>query len=92
MLVVLLGLTWVFGFMYVNEDSLAFAYIFTILNSLQGLFIFIFHCFMDRKVGRFCYLNDSKFLYGLIWANSVDPGSTVLLNSIDPDQTPKGAV
>lgn len=51
-LVVLLGLTWVFGFMYVNEDSLVFAYIFTILNSLQGLFIFIFHCFMDRKVKK----------------------------------------
>ena len=49
-LVVLLGLTWVFGFMYVNEDSLVFAYIFTILNSLQGLFIFIFHCYLDRKV------------------------------------------
>lgn len=51
-LVVLLGLTWVFGFMYVNEDSLFFAYVFTSLNSLQGLFIFIFHCFMDRKVKK----------------------------------------
>ncbi|WAR24253.1 AGRL3-like protein [Mya arenaria] len=48
-LVVLLGLTWTFGFVYVNADTVAVAYLFTILNSLQGLFIFIFHCFMDRK-------------------------------------------
>ncbi|XP_052257058.1 adhesion G protein-coupled receptor L3-like isoform X2 [Dreissena polymorpha] len=51
-LVVLLGLTWIFGFMYVNADTVAIAYMFTILNSLQGLFIFIFHCFMDRKVKK----------------------------------------
>ena len=36
--------------MYVNEDTIVMAYLFTILNSLQGLFIFIFHCFMDKKV------------------------------------------
>ncbi|XP_052775573.1 adhesion G protein-coupled receptor L2-like isoform X2 [Mya arenaria] len=51
-LVVLLGLTWTFGFVYVNADTVAVAYLFTILNSLQGLFIFIFHCFMDRKVKK----------------------------------------
>ncbi|XP_060605244.1 adhesion G protein-coupled receptor L1-like isoform X2 [Ruditapes philippinarum] len=51
-LVVLLGLTWTFGFLYLDEDMVAIAYIFTILNSLQGLFIFIFHCFMDRKVKK----------------------------------------
>jgi len=31
----LLGLTWVFGLLAVNEDTVAFAWIFTILNSLQ---------------------------------------------------------
>ena len=50
-LVVLLGLTWAFGLLYVNEHTLAMAYIFTILNSLQGLFIFVFHCIMNDKVG-----------------------------------------
>ena len=29
------GLTWVFGLLAVNEDTVAFAWIFTILNSLQ---------------------------------------------------------
>jgi hypothetical protein len=33
----LLGLTWVFGLMAVNEKSIAFQYIFAILNSLQVL-------------------------------------------------------
>jgi len=47
---VLLGLTWAFGFAYVNEQTLALAYIFTILNSLQGLFIFLFHCVLSDKV------------------------------------------
>lgn len=49
-LIVLLGLTWGFGLFYVNEQSVVMAYIFTVLNSLQGLLIFIFHCFMNEKV------------------------------------------
>ena len=31
----LLGLTWVFGLMAVNKDTIAFQYLFAILNSLQ---------------------------------------------------------
>ncbi len=49
-LVVLLGLTWAFGLLYINKETLIMAYLFTILNSLQGLFIFIFHCIMNEKV------------------------------------------
>ncbi|XP_013399845.1 adhesion G protein-coupled receptor L3 [Lingula anatina] len=49
-LVCLLGLTWIFGFLYLTKDLMAFAYIFTILNSFQGLFIFIFHCAMNDNV------------------------------------------
>ncbi|KAK3090794.1 hypothetical protein FSP39_014692 [Pinctada imbricata] len=51
-LVVLLGLTWSFGFMYVSESSIVMAYVFTILNTLQGLFIFVFHCLMNEKVKK----------------------------------------
>ncbi|XP_013416248.1 adhesion G protein-coupled receptor L3 isoform X2 [Lingula anatina] len=51
-LVVLLGLTWAFGMLYINEESVVMAYVFTILNSLQGLFIFIFHCLMNEKVQK----------------------------------------
>ena len=31
----LLGCTWVFGLLSINEDTVAFAWIFTIFNSLQ---------------------------------------------------------
>ncbi|XP_060084102.1 adhesion G protein-coupled receptor L3-like, partial [Ylistrum balloti] len=47
---VLLGLTWVFGYFFLNEETVTMAYIFTVLNSLQGLFIFIFHCLLNKKV------------------------------------------
>jgi len=49
-LIVLLGPTWAFGLFYVNTASLFMAYVFTILNSLQGVFIFVFHCVMNEKV------------------------------------------
>jgi len=49
-LVFLLGLTWTFGLLYLNEESIIMAYIFTVLNSLQGLFIFVFHCVQNEKV------------------------------------------
>ena len=29
------GLTWVFGLLAVNEDTVVFAWIFTVINSLQ---------------------------------------------------------
>ncbi|XP_045157871.2 adhesion G protein-coupled receptor L4-like isoform X2 [Mercenaria mercenaria] len=54
---VLLGLTWVFGYFYISEEAIPMAYLFTIFNSLQGLFIFVFHCILNKKVrkeyGRF---------------------------------------
>ncbi|GAB1599959.1 cadherin EGF LAG seven-pass G-type receptor 1-like isoform X2 [Argonauta hians] len=47
----LLGLTWTFGFLSIDSSStLVFTYIFTILNCLQGLFFFIFHCLMNIDV------------------------------------------
>lgn len=49
-LLCLLGLTWAFGLMYVNESTVVMAYLFTIFNSLQGMFIFIFHCVLQKKV------------------------------------------
>ncbi|VDM47157.1 unnamed protein product [Toxocara canis] len=48
-LVFLLGLTWTFGLLWIDEQSTVMAYAFTTLNSLQGLFIFLFHvAFNDR--------------------------------------------
>ncbi|XP_078673389.1 adhesion G protein-coupled receptor L1-like [Branchiostoma floridae x Branchiostoma belcheri] len=49
-LVCILGLTWVFGVLYISSETLVFAYVFTVINSLQGLFIFIFHCLLNEMV------------------------------------------
>ncbi|XP_070567270.1 adhesion G-protein coupled receptor G2-like [Ptychodera flava] len=49
---VLLGLTWAFAIFAVGEASLLFNYLFAIFNSLQGLFIFVFHCAMKKEVRK----------------------------------------
>ena len=49
-LIFLLGLTWSVGIVSVIQPSPAFTYIFTALNSLQGFFIFLFNCVINRKI------------------------------------------
>ncbi|MEE6508564.1 hypothetical protein FKM82_021924 [Ascaphus truei] len=51
-LLFLLGLTWAFGLLFINKESLVLAYLFTTFNALQGLFIFIFHCALQKKVHK----------------------------------------
>ncbi|XP_071115253.1 uncharacterized protein [Haliotis cracherodii] len=46
----LMGVTWVFGVFSVNEDLRVFQYLFAVFNSLQGFFIFIFHCLVSRQI------------------------------------------
>ncbi|XP_022255105.1 adhesion G protein-coupled receptor L2-like [Limulus polyphemus] len=48
-LMVLLGLTWTFGFFLTSEKTMVMAYIFLVLNGLQGLFIFIFHILVNEN-------------------------------------------
>uniref|UniRef100_A0A8D0AYZ5 Adhesion G protein-coupled receptor L2 n=1 Tax=Sander lucioperca TaxID=283035 RepID=A0A8D0AYZ5_SANLU len=51
-LLCLLGLTWSFGLFFINESSIVMAYLFTIFNTFQGMFIFIFHCLLQKKVRK----------------------------------------
>nr|XP_028588825.1 adhesion G protein-coupled receptor L2 isoform X13 [Podarcis muralis] len=51
-LLCLLGLTWSFGLLYVNDETIVMAYLFTVFNSFQGMFIFIFHCALQKKVRK----------------------------------------
>ncbi|XP_062605232.1 adhesion G-protein coupled receptor G7-like [Saccostrea cucullata] len=46
----LLGLTWIFGLMAVNKDTIIFQYLFAVFNSLQGFFVFLFHCVCNSEV------------------------------------------
>ncbi|PIK61914.1 putative latrophilin-2 isoform X9 [Apostichopus japonicus] len=70
-LLCLLGITWVFGLAYVNANMIVFAYIFTIFNVLQGMFIFLFHCLMNDKVRKEYrrYIRNSTWLPACIRDN-----------------------
>lgn len=49
-LLFLLGLTWAFGLLFINKESVVMAYLFTTFNAFQGVFIFVFHCALQKKV------------------------------------------
>ncbi|KAF1553000.1 Adhesion G-protein coupled receptor D1, partial [Eudyptula albosignata] len=46
----ILGSSWIFGILAVNAHALVFQYIFAIFNSLQGFFMFLFHCLLNSEV------------------------------------------
>uniref|UniRef100_A0A8C8SEN5 Uncharacterized protein n=1 Tax=Pelusios castaneus TaxID=367368 RepID=A0A8C8SEN5_9SAUR len=48
--VFILGCTWIFGLFQVGPAASVMAYLFTIINSLQGAFIFLVHCVLNRQV------------------------------------------
>ncbi|CAL1261254.1 unnamed protein product [Larinioides sclopetarius] len=50
----LLGLTWCIGLFYISKTFHVVSYIFTLLNGLQGVFIFIFHILLNEKIQSFC--------------------------------------
>ena len=52
LMIILLGLTYLFGMFAIDQASLIFYYLFTIFNSLQGLFIFLFYCVYKYCTGR----------------------------------------
>ncbi|XP_066274796.1 uncharacterized protein [Branchiostoma lanceolatum] len=47
---VLVGLTWIFGFFMISDGRIVFSYLFCIFNSLQGFFIFVFHTLRQKEV------------------------------------------
>ena len=52
----LAGVTWLFGFLAINDARLPFQYIFCICNSLQGFFIFLCHV-LREKTSRALWYN-----------------------------------
>uniref|UniRef100_A0A670Y245 Uncharacterized protein n=1 Tax=Pseudonaja textilis TaxID=8673 RepID=A0A670Y245_PSETE len=49
----ILGITWIFGLFQFSNQTLVLSYLFTIFNSLQGLFIFLLHCVLKKQVPVF---------------------------------------
>ncbi|CAM5169641.1 unnamed protein product [Eretmochelys imbricata] len=46
----ILGCTWSLGLFQVGSAKMVMAYLFNIVNSLQGAFIFLVHCLLNRQV------------------------------------------
>ncbi|XP_026518425.1 adhesion G protein-coupled receptor E2-like, partial [Terrapene carolina triunguis] len=45
-----LGCTWSLGLLQIGPAATFMVYLFTIVNSLQGAFIFLVHCLLNRQV------------------------------------------
>lgn len=65
----LLGLTWITGFL-LYMDSKAVAYIFTIVNGLQGVFIFTDRILLNTKI-RNASLDGIKSFKGYVVSYNV---------------------
>ncbi|XP_078090984.1 adhesion G protein-coupled receptor E3-like isoform X2 [Mustelus asterias] len=48
--VFILGCTWILGLFHFQEETVVMAYLFTIVNSFQGTFIFIILCVLNPKI------------------------------------------
>ncbi|XP_042910898.1 latrophilin Cirl isoform X2 [Parasteatoda tepidariorum] len=66
LLMLILGLTWTTGLLYLHQETIGLAYTFTVLNSCQGIFILIFYCITDEKIQpELERLGDCRFLGSL---------------------------
>ncbi|XP_075715626.1 adhesion G protein-coupled receptor E3-like [Rhinoderma darwinii] len=72
----ILGCTWIIGLFQFGSGSLVASYIFTICNSLQGLYIFLVHCVLNRQV-REEYRRGFRRLYSKKSMTDTVSGSTV---------------
>ncbi|XP_062891740.1 adhesion G protein-coupled receptor E2-like [Mobula hypostoma] len=45
-----LGCTWIFGIFQLDKNTAVLSYLFTVINSLQGLFVFLIYCVFNHWV------------------------------------------
>ena len=49
-IMILVGVTWIFGALAISRVRLIFQYIFVFFNSIQGFCIFVFYCLSQKNV------------------------------------------
>ncbi|KAM4708754.1 adhesion G-protein coupled receptor D1 [Discoglossus pictus] len=86
----ILGSSWIFGVLAVNDQSIVFQYMFAVLNSLQGFFIFLFHCLLNSEV-RAAFKHKTK-VWSLTSSSirniNVKPFNSDIMNGNRPNTTP----
>ncbi|MEJ1269861.1 adhesion G protein-coupled receptor E1 [Cricetulus griseus] len=85
----ILGCSWVLGIFQIGPMASIMAYLFTIINSLQGAFIFLIHCLLNRQQLQLKQKNNSQpntatcilqqITFGVVFTVAV---STVLTKTI----------
>ena len=79
-IMVMFGLTWLFGALTVREASTAFQYLFVIFNGFQGFFFFIFNCLISKD-GREFWTNAIVSCCGLRYCTRYSSLSSKLSSS-----------
>ncbi|XP_066203014.1 adhesion G protein-coupled receptor E5 isoform X4 [Saccopteryx leptura] len=79
-----LGGTWVFGLFLFDPRSQVLAYVFSILNCLQGFFLFLLHCLLNKKVREeyrkwACMVTGNKYSEFATSTSSSGPNQTRVL-------------
>jgi len=69
---ILFGFTWLLGLLVINNDILIFQYLFCILSTLQGFYIFGFYCVRNQKIRKYAraLLSGKRVLVNDDYSNS----------------------
>ncbi|XP_022103402.1 uncharacterized protein LOC110986089 isoform X2 [Acanthaster planci] len=70
-----LGCSWVFAILHINYNYIILAYFFTILNSLQGVFIFLFHGLGNKEVRWAVLKKDAEVGFSKVEEVSITPNT-----------------
>ncbi|XP_065910329.1 adhesion G protein-coupled receptor L3-like isoform X3 [Dysidea avara] len=74
----LLGATWILGLLFlIDNDSLVVAWIFTIVNSLQGVGIFFLHVVRSRELRNLIKRKVQKWNQDRKWKSSTTKDTTI---------------
>ncbi|XP_054851808.1 adhesion G-protein coupled receptor G4 [Eublepharis macularius] len=73
----LLGLTWGFAFFAWGPVKIIFLYLFAICNTLQGFFLFLFHCLLKENVRKQCQVHFCCGRFSLRYSDWSGSGTTL---------------